>query len=251
MIGSGLAALVSAVSASILSGADAMSGYMTIFLAAAASLIISAAAIRFYKPSLPAEEAAKKAEQKGKRMSLHTAWILLPHLLRGISNGGFFYFVVVSMQRVTLPASGSSLIVTIGVVGAMLGCLLFMFMEKRMKTGTVVLIGNLVVCLCAVLTAFNTSAVMFFVLYLGYMMFNNISGYAIPAGVVYLIPAEELPFISSVRMLMMSIGTTVFIQVFSFVMTAWPAWTVMAIAAAVYAAAGVIFRIQYTDELKK
>lgn len=250
MIGSGLAALVSAVSASILSGADAMTGYMTIFLAAACALIISAAAIRFYKPTAPAEDAAKKEKGKGKLLSARSAWILLPHLLRGIATGGFYYFVVVSMQKVTLPVSGSSLIVTIGVVGAMMGCLAFMFLEKRMKTGTITLIGNLIAGLCAVLTAFNVSPVMFFVLYFGYMMFNNVSAYAIPAGVVYSVPAVELPFISSMRMLMMSCGSTVCIQLFSLLMTVWPAWTVMVISAAVYAAAGVIFRIQYTDALK-
>jgi len=251
MIGSGLAALVSAVSASILSGADAMSGYMAIFLAAAASLIISATAIRFYKPTVPTGNTGKKAKGKGSLFSKRSAWILLPHLLRGIASGGFYYFVVVSMQRVTLAASGSSLIVTIGVVGAMIGCLAFMFLEKRMQTGLITLIGNLIAGLCAVLTAFNTSPVMFFVLYFGYMMFNNVAAYAIPAGVVYSVPAEELPFISSMRMLMMSGGTMVCIQLFSALMTVWPAWTVMVIAAAVYAAAGVIFRIQYTDALKK
>ena len=248
MIGSGLAALVSAVSASVMSGADAMSGYMTIFLSAAAALLLSATAIRFYKPTMPSEGAAQKAE--GKLFSKRTAWILLPHLLRGIATGGFYYFVVVSMQRVTLPASGSSLIVTIGVVGAMVGCVIFMFLDKRMKTGLITLIGNLIAGLCAVLTAFNTTPALFFVLYFGYMVFLNVSAYAIPAGVVYSVPADELPFISSMRMLMMSAGSMVFIQVFSLMMTVLPAWTVMVAAAAVYATAGVVFKIQYTDALK-
>lgn len=250
MIGSGLAALVSAISASIMAGSGDLSGYMAIFIAAAVSLVISAAAIRFYKPMKIAEGEVKKADTTGKRLSLRSVWILLPHLMRGISTGGFYYFVVISMQKVTLTASGSSLIVTIGVAGAMVGCLLFMFLEKRMKTGMITLIGNLVAGLCALLTAFNAVPALFFLLYFGYMMFNNLSAYAIPAGVVYSVPAEELPFISSMRMLVMSIGTTVCIQLFSMLMTAWPAWTVMAISAAVYAAAGVIFRIQYTDALK-
>jgi len=250
MIGSGLAALVSAVSASLMAGADAMSGYMTIFMSAAAALLLSATAIRFYKPTMPSEGVAKKEKGRGRLFSKRTAWILLPHLLRGIATGGFYYFVVVSMQRVTLSASGSSLIVTIGVVGAMVGCVIFMFLDKRMKTGQITLIGNLIAGLCAVLTAFNTVPALFFVLYFGYMVFLNVSAYAIPAGVVYSVPADELPFISSMRMLMMSAGSMVFIQVFSLLMTVLPSWTVMAAAAAVYAAAGVVFKIQYTDALK-
>ena len=181
---------------------------------------------------------------------MRTAWILLPHLLRGIASGGFYYFVAVSMQRVTLSASGSSLIVTIGVIGSMMGSLAFMLLEKKLRTGTITLIGNLTAGVCAVLTAFNQSPVLFFALYFSYMLFNIMSGYAIPAGVVYSVPAEELPFISSMRMLMMSVGSMVCIQLFSLMLTSCPAWTVMVISAAIYAAAGVIFRIQYTDALK-
>ena len=112
-------------------------------------------------------------------------------------------------------------------------------------------IGNVVAGLCALLTAFNGVPVLFFALYFGYMMFNNVSAYAIPAGVVYSVPNEDLPFISSMRMLMMSVGSTVCIQLFSHLLAVGPAWWVMAISAAVYAAAGVIFKLQYTDALKK
>ncbi|MBQ2955671.1 MAG: hypothetical protein IJE08_04335 [Clostridia bacterium] len=249
MIGSGLAALVSALSASLMDDSGSMAGYIAIFIAAAASLAVSAAAIRFYRPMVSGEETGRKPIPGG-RMTLKSAWILLPHLLRGVATGGFYYFVVISMERMATPISASSLIVTIGVIGTMVGCAAFMYFEKRMKTGTITLIGNLVAGLCAVMTAFNASPVIFFLLYFGYMMFNNISAYAIPAGVVYSVPAEELPFISSMRMLMMSVGSMVCIQLFSMLMTVWPAWTVMAISAAVYAAAGVIFKIQYTDAMK-
>lgn len=251
LIGSALAAVMSAVSASVVSGEKAMAGYMTIFLGAGAALLISALAIRAYKPTPQEEKQAEEQKTKSGRFTAKNAWILLPHLLRGIASGGFYYFVVVSLERVTLDAAGSSLIVTVGVVGSMMGCLAFMQLEKRLKTGTVTLIGNLMAGLFAVLTAFNTSPVMFFVLYFGYMMFNNVSAYAIPAGVMYSVAAEDMPFISSMRMLMMSGGSTIFIQIFAFALTGWPAWIVMTISAAVYAAAGIIFKIQYTDALKE
>jgi len=250
LIGSGLAAVMSAVSASVVSGEHARSGYITIFMAAAAALLISALATRGYRP-MQQEEQKKAASAGVRRFSAKSAWILLPHLLRGIASGGFYYFVVVSLSRVTLDAAGSSLIVTVGVVGSMAGCFTFMQMEKKLKTGTVTLIGNLMAGTCALLTAFNSSPTMFFVLYFGYMLFNNVSAYAIPAGVVYSVPAEDLPFISSMRMLMMSGGSMACIQLFSIALTSWPAWIVMAVSAAVYAAAGLIFKIQYTDALKK
>ncbi len=249
MIGSGLAAVVSMLTASLAAGGNALSGYMTIFVAAAAAMTVSALAMKGYKPH-PVQDSVKRLEHKGGRFTWQTAWMLLPHLLRGIANGGFYYFVVVSLEKVTLTPALSSLIVTVGVLGAMAGCFGFMKMEKRMSTGMITLIGCCLCGLCAFLTTFNSLPMLFFVLYFGYMAFKNMVDYAIPAGVMYSTPIEQLPFISSMRMLMTSGGVTVFIQVFSGMLTAVPSWTVMLISAAVFAAAGVIFRIQYTDALK-
>lgn len=148
MIGSGLAAAVSAMGAVVIAGQNAMTGYRAMFIAAAAALLISAAAIRGYRPSHHVDAQTRSARSV-RRMSAKNAWILLPHLLRGIASGGFYYFVAISLDRVTLGASGSSLIVTVGVVGSMMGCLAFMQLEKRMKTGAVTLIGNVGAGLCA------------------------------------------------------------------------------------------------------
>jgi MFS family permease len=249
MIGSGLAALVSMLTASLTTGGNSLSGYMTIFVAAAAAMSISALAMKGYRPH-PVQDSVKRLERKGGKLTWQTAWMLLPHLLRGIANGGFYYFVVVSLEKVTLTASLSSLIVTVGVLGAMAGCFLFMKLEKHMTTGRLILIGCVLCGMCAFLTTFNSLPVLFFALYFGYMAFKNIVDYAIPAGVMYSTPIEQLPFISSMRMLMTSGGVTVFIQVFSNMLSVVPSWTVMLISAAVFAAAGVIFRIQYTDALK-
>lgn len=249
MIGSGLAALVSVFTASLVADGDARSGYMTIFIAAAAAMTVSALAMNGYRPH-PVQDTVKPLENKGGKLTWQTAWMLLPHLLRGIANGGFYYFVVVSLRKVVLTPALSSLIVTVGVLGAMAGCFVFMKLEKRMTTGMITLIGCVLCGLCALLTSFNALPLLFFVLYFGYMAFKNLVDYAIPAGVMYSIPVEQLPFISSMRMLMTSGGTTVFIQVFSGMLEAVPAWTVMLISAAVFAFAGLIFRIQYTDALK-
>ncbi len=249
MIGSGLAALVSIITASLVSGGNALSGYMTIFIAAAASMAISAFAMKGYKPHNDGD-LVRRMEHNSSRLTWKTIWILMPHLLRGIANGGFYYFVVVSLEKVALTPTLSSLIVTVGVLGAMAGCFAFMKLEKRLTTGWITLIGCVLCGLCAVLTALNSLPLLFFVLYFGYMAFKNMVDYAIPAGVMYSTPVEQLPFISSMRMLMTSGGVTVFIQVFSHMLAVAASWTVMLISAAVFAAAGLIFKIQYTDALK-
>jgi len=249
MIGSGLAALVSMLTASLVSGGDAMGGYLTIFIAAAASLSISVLAMKGYRPH-EVHDSVKRLEHKSGKLTWKTVWMLLPHLCRGIGNAAFYYFVVVSLERVTLTPTLNSLIVTVGVLGALAGCFAFMKLEKKLTTGWMTLIGCVLTGLFAVLTTFNTMPVMFFVFYFGYMAFKNLVDYAIPAGVMYSTPIEDLPFISSMRMLMTSGGVTIFIQVFSHMLSAVSAVWVMLIGAAVFVLGGVIFKLQYTDELK-
>ena len=249
MIGSGLAALVSMLTASLVSGGEAMGGYLTIFIAAGAALSISVLAMKGYKPH-DVSDSVRRLEHKGGKLTWKTAWMLLPHLCRGIGNAAFYYFVVVSLERVTLTPTLNSLIVTVGVLGAMAGCFAFMKLEKKLTTGWIILIGCVLCGVFAVSTAFNSIPVMFFVLYFGYMAFKNLVDYAIPAGVMYSTPIEELPFISSMRMLMTSGGVTIFIPLFSNMLTAVPAWCVMLTGSLVFAAGGVIFKLQYTDALK-
>lgn len=248
VIGSGLAALVSALSIWVMSGANAMNGYRLLFALAAGAFLLSALAVKAYRPIGNAAAAVRRTLRG--RFSWRSAWLLLPHLLRGIASAGFYYFVVASLEKVTLSASGSALIVTVGVAGSMAGCFAFMRLEKQLATGRIVLLANLMCAACAVLTALNGSEAVFFALYFLYMLTANTTAYAIPAGVMYSVSDGELPFISSMRMLMMSGGTSLFLPVFSAMLGAWPAWAVMACAAGVHIAAGVLFRIQYTDRLK-
>ena len=56
------------------------------------------------------------------------------------------------------------------------------------------------------LTALNRSPALFFLLYFTYMVTNNITANAVPTGVIYSTPMADLPFISSMRMLVMSGG---------------------------------------------
>ena len=51
-------------------------------------------------------------------------------------------------------------------------------------------------------------------------------------------------------LLMTSGGVTIFIPLFSNMLTAVPAWCVMLAGSLVFAAGGVIFKLQYTDALK-
>ena len=82
------------------------------------------------------------------------------------------------------------------------------------------------------------------------MTTNNLTANAVPAGVIYSTPMGDLPFISSMRMLVMSGASCIMIPVWGRLLNAIPVWLVMLFCAGVHIATGAIFRAQYRDPLK-
>ena len=251
-IGCALGALVSIVNALFVSDRSLLS-YEVLFAVSAALYLLSALSIRMMKPGQPEEEEEKVHTRSASLRSYLNARymaLLAPHLLRGVATGGFYYFVVASFDRLTLPASLQPLMVTVGVLGSVFGVYAFGRLEKRMKTGSQIFYANIICAACGVLTALNRSPALFFLVYFTYMTTNNITANAVPTGVIYCTPIDDLPFISSMRMLVMSGASCVMIPVWGRLMALMPVWCVMLLCAAVHVATGAIFKMQYTDPLK-
>ena len=248
--GSALGALVSVLNATLFKGAGLNSGRIQ-FAAAVVLYLTSAVCVRFFRP-LPREKTEENARAVSfsSHFTLHNLYLLLPHVLRGVTNAGFYYYVIVSFSRFELPAELQPLMVTVGILGSACGCFVFGKMDKTLKTGKQILIANMVTAACALATAANGSAALFFILYFLYMLSSNVSNYAIPTGVMYLMPKEELPFISSARMLAMSGASCVLIPVWGSVLKILPSIGVMGLCAAIHVAAGVIFNFQLKDPLR-
>ena len=248
--GSAMGALVSVLNATLFKGAGINSGRI-LFFTAVVLYLTGAVCVRFLKP-IPHEkqEKAARSVSLASHFTLRNLYLLLPHLLRGVTNAGFYYYVIVSFSRFELPAQLQPLMVTVGIAGSACGCFVFGRMDKRIKTGKQILIANAVTAACALATAANGSAVLFFLFYFLYMLSTNVANYAIPTGVMYLISKEELPFISSARMLAYSGASFALIPVWGSVLNGLPALWVMGICAAIHVAAGVIFNVQLKDPLR-
>ena len=249
-IGCSLGAAISIVNALFVKE-QSMASYSVLFALSAGLYLTAALFIRLMRPGVPEEEEVR-LKHAGLRASLtpQNLWLLTPHFLRGIAMGGYYYFVVASFSRLTLPAALQPLMVAAGVCGSVFGVFLFGRLDRRLKTGDQIFLANLFSALCGVLTALNRSPALFFVLYFAYMSSNNLTANAVPAGVIYSTPLDNLPFISSMRMLVLSGASCLTIPAWGWLLNVLPAWSVMLLCASVHITTGAIFRAQYRDPLK-
>ncbi len=250
-IGCALGAVISIFNA-LFVRSQSLTSYEVLFAISACFYLLAALSIRLMHPAEPTEQEAPRTHGIRMRESFtpRNLRLLVPHLLRGIAAGGFYYFVVTSFRRFTLPPSLQPLMITVGVCGSVAGVYAFGWLEKRARTGSQIFLANAVCAVCGVLTALNTSPVLFFILYFVYMLSNNLTANAVPAGVIYATPMEDLPFISSARMLAMSGASCIMIPVWGKLISVLPGWVAMAACGAVHVATGYIFKRQYTDPLK-
>ena len=249
MAGAGLAALVSAVGASFLAGGDCQ--YTAFFALALLGLLAGAVSAWGYAP-VPGLDADEKADGTfaAKSAASRLAWLLLPHLLRGAASACFYYFVSISLRSVALSPLGQSAFVTVGVAGAMAACLVFIRLQDRFRTGIIIFWSNAVTAAAVVWTCLNASEAGFFALYALYTLSVNVTAYAVPAGVIYNTASDDLPFISSARMLVMSGASCALMTPVAGLLEAAPAWAVMTAGGAAYILSGALFAFQYTDSLK-
>ena len=250
VIGSALAAALSAAGMWWFPEGSSERQYLVFFLLAFFGLMASALAARAYTPmeSLMEDEKGKLPPSEGALAG--KLWLLLPHFLRGAASACFYYFVTISFRSVKLSAAGQSAFVTVGVVSTMLACFLFMKLQNRFKTGAITLWSNVIAAAVAVATCLNASELGFFALYVVYTLAINVAAYAIPAGVMYCTPASEMPFISSMRMLVMNGAICLLLTPIAGLLKTVSPWAIMAAGGAIHIAAGAIFAVQYTDVLK-
>lgn len=255
IIGSGMSAIMSALNLTLLKRTG-IASCRVLFICSIALFVFSAVCIRFFHPyetpySVEKPDASQRKSSLISHFTRRNLYLLLPHLLRGLTTAGFYYYMVLSMKACSLPDKLQPLIVIVGVLGSAAGCFVFGRLDRYIATGKQSLGGFLLTALCAVAACLNKSPVLFFVLYFLYMFAMGVSDYSIPAGVMYLVPGSELPFISSARMLAMTVSTMLMIPVWGKLAELMPAAVMMGICALIHIFNGVLFMILHTDPLRR
>lgn len=254
-IGGLIAIVVTTVSSGIINKIGFPHGYSLIFaISLLFCLLIFFAATRFNIASDKngtAKEKIKYLEIFKKLFTKKYFHLLLPHFFRGLSTGGMYFFMMISLRNTDLSEGQITLSMAVFVAATAVGNLGFVFLQRRINSGTITLGANIIVSAMLILTAFNRSPALFFVIYFVYIVFNSISQVAIPFGIIGSTVNEDLPVISAMRMLIMSGTSAIFIFLFGWLLNfIAPIW-IMAAAAFFFLVCGIQFKRMFTDELLK
>ena len=177
--------------------------------------------------------------------------LLLPHFYRGLATAGMYFFMSISLRNTNLNEGQITLSMAVSVAAAAIGNLSFVFLQRRINSGTITLAANIICSVMLLLTAVNRLPALFFIIYFVYTMFNSISQVAIPFGVLGSTENDDLPMISAMRMLIMSGTSAIFIFLFGWLLNyISPIW-IMAAAAFFFVLCGFQFKGLFTDALLK
>lgn len=228
--------------------------YIFYFAIAFFGFLVSALLMFCYKPCNNADEDTEPeiahSQVSARKKLTEKTRLLLPHFLRNVGDAGFSFFVLISLRKVTMSETGQSLFVAIGSLSLLIGCYVFMRMEKRFRTGTIILWTHILSAVLAILTCYNANEAVFLTLYALYCFSNTIESYAVPTGIIYSVPQADLPFLSSSRMLVGKIAVLLLLTPIAWLIETIPVGIVMMVAGCFYVFSGVIYFSQYKDRYK-
>ncbi len=228
-------------------------GYMRLFLIATLGSLVSASLTFFFsmkKPDKP--EDAPQISYKDVLKRIVTAKyikLLIPHFLRGIGMAGLYFFMPVALLNINLSDREQTMIVFVSVLAGMCGNLIFMSLASRIRSGVLTLLSNIICAVSLIIIGFNRSNLLFFIIFGVYTCFNIISQISIPTGVLRSTPDEDLPLISSLRMLIVSATSSVCILLFGLLLGFVSPFVVIMIGAAAFIVCGFLFFRRFTDNL--
>lgn len=163
-------------------------------------------------------------------------------LSRGIGEAGCYYFIYVSLQRITLSPLENSLLVSVAVSGNVLGCLIFTrAIRMDVKTGKVVQYGILLSSAMLLVTTLNSNHLIFFAVYFLQQVAATIVGQLVPVGVVRSTRTEDLPIITPFRMVLINAANSTCTFLYGQLFPILPAVCMMGFSAAALLHCGNLF----------
>ena len=251
LIGGILTTIISMLAGIVLSDSDASAGYIAFFAGGAFIFLLSALSATFYKMAPAPVEVEEKAHAKFSAKAIfnkHFMYLMAPHFLRGVGAGGFYYYIYVSLQNITLSSFENSMLVTVSVAGSFISCIIFTKAIKMgVKTGVLVQYSQYICIATLLLTTYNKNNIVFFVLYFIEQIAFNIVGYLVPVGVMRSTKTEDLPLVTPIRMIMVNGGNSLFTFLWGQMFAFFPAILMMGISCIAYAGSAWLFRKQLTD----
>lgn len=254
-----IATVVSMIGSSVLDADAGTGGYALFFGIAALSFLITACIPLFYRPLKHEDEAPAASHASGLDMKKLVsrlkdrkfAFRMLPHLIRGVGMASFGYLSLVGITNTRLTASQSGYLVTIGVAAQLIGNFLLLKMSKKLSSGVITLAGMGVQAACLLIMPFvhDNVFLMFAILFIASLA-SIVGDTGVPMGVVQSTSSDDLPLVSSLRMLACSGTSCLFVLILGRMIEHAAFWA-LAIGAAAYIAAGLLYWRQFTDRVEK
>ena len=241
------------ISAGFLFGQDGVWIYTALFCVSAATLFISAFLVSLYRfQSIESEKPPTRVMYSDifkKILSARYMANLAPHFLRGAGMAGMYYIVPSVLENIGLSDADRSFLIVVSVVSTMAGSFIFMRLNKKIKSGVTTFAAILLCSVLMPILVLCTEKYLFFALYFVFCVFGIISSVSIPTGVLRSTPDDELPLVTSMRFLLMSIASSLFIFIFGVLLKYIAAIYIMVFSGAVFVLCGFLYKRQFDDRL--
>lgn len=254
-IGCLITAGISFVGSATLANTEGNTGYIVFFAISVVFMLVAAYITTRFRLNHANNEAAENAsggvDLKAPFMRLKDisfAWRMLPHLLRGATMAGYYYIPLVAMANSPLNASQSGYLVLVGVLAQLIGSLIFTRLSQKVRSGYLVLVPFVIIIASMLVVPFVHSVPVFFVLYFISASASCVSDNGIPLGVIRSTTSEDMPLVSSLRMMFTMGSNCLLTMVFGLLIESM-SFIAMLIAAVVTAVAGLLYFGQFRDQV--
>ena len=255
MVISGLITVAISVCAGFLLKKDGTESYTYLFCIPPVILIVSAILVLLYKfdndeidesqsqPRITYSDVLKKIT------SVYYMKKLIPHFIRGAAMAGMYYIIPSALEKITLTDSERSFLIVVSVLATMTGSFIFMALNNKINSGIITYVSIIICAVLMPLLVICTEKYLFLVLYFIYFTSNIISQISIPTGVLRVTPNNELSLINSMRLLLMSLATSLFIFVFGILLKYIVPVYIMIFSGMIFISCGIMYKKQFKDNL--
>jgi len=201
-----LAAGLSLATGAVISDAPFPTGYIIIFIISGTFMAAAGTFTLFFvrKTTDAGDTAANVKYSTVLRVILDKKYyiFLFPFLLRGVSIACFYFIMPAVLRRITLTGRDMTAYIAIGVLSSTVGYFLFLKLQRKVRLGLLAFAANAVFSACVIYVCFCESVPVFFVFYALFIAADLVAIMAMVTGIMHTVPVEDLPMITSVRMLL-------------------------------------------------
>ena len=140
--------------------------------------------------------------------SRHFYVLAIPNLIRGISTGLLGLVLVIGIQELSMNATDSSILNTVGMASSFAGSLIFSYFSDKVSSRVLCLISSIIVMITIPFSIVGGKLWFYALYFLGISARYIVDG-TIPVMVTQIVPYEQMGAYTSLRMMLMTGGSSI------------------------------------------